>query len=425
MEHVGSFRFAYTSPVIRYGTGSVGTLGEELEELGCDRALVVTGRTVGTRSAVIDPIREGLGDRLAGVAAATTPKKRLRTAIDCADRAREHDVDVLVGAGGASSLDVARVTAAVLASDRTPEELHGELISTGTIAISDDPLPVVAVPTTLAGGSLSMLAGVSADDESGGTDELVGGGVGDPRLMPVLAVYDPELVETTPRGILANSAMNGFNKGVETLYTSARTPVTDATAVRGLSLLADGLPTLAEGTGPAEWDLERVLQGVILAQYGTTRSTGTTFSLLHAIGHSLRVHAGVQLGVGHAVVADDALEWLFEAVDGRRNLLADALGVETDDADPAGDVVDAIRGIRADLGLPARIRDVEGVERSILDDVATTAAENFLLTDAPPSPSIPADDDGWTEHTWSGSPHAPSDLTISTPEVRGILESAW
>jgi alcohol dehydrogenase len=63
------FRFDYRPGTVRYGEHCVASLGEELEGLGADRALVVTGRTVGTTPAVIEPVREGLGDHLVGTLA--------------------------------------------------------------------------------------------------------------------------------------------------------------------------------------------------------------------------------------------------------------------------------------------------------------------------------------------------------------------
>ena len=421
MQPSTEFRFAYEPPVIRYGAGSAGALAGELGELGFDRALVVCGKTVGERPVVLDPVRKGLGDRLAGVFAETTPEKRLETAVECARRARELDADVLVGLGGASSLDLARVASVVVASEHSAEALGAQLESTATLSVPDDPLPIAVVPTTLAGGSLSMLAGVTADPASGLVTEAAGGGVGDPKLMPALAVYDPNLVATTPREILAGSAMNGFSKGLETLYSSAGTPITDSTATDGLALLSQALPELGEDPGPA--DIEPALRGTLLSQYGVSRATGTTFSVVHALGHSLRIHTGVQLGVAHAAVAPDALTWLFEHVDGRRDLLAAALGVDGRD-DSGAAVVDAVREVTDGLGLPGRLREISGVERSVLDDVAGMAADSFLRANDAPGRTV-SRADAATAHSWSGSPHAPPGLEVSREAMRDILDAAW
>ncbi len=450
MEPDRGFRFAYDPPVVRYGPGCARNLGTEIHGLeseghgleseghglesegrspGHIRALVVTGRTTGKTPGVMEPVRAGLGDRLAGVFAETTAEKRLGTAVRCAERLRDSGADVLVAVGGGSSIDLARVASVVAASGHTPEELGSQLAATGTLPVPDDLTPVVAVPTTLAGAGLSMLAGVSADPASGLVAEPAGGGVGDPGLTPAVAVYDPEVIAETPREVLAGSAINGFNKGVEALYASTRTPITDGTASRGLRLLAEGLPAL--GSDPDAGDLDPVVRGVILAGYGTSRPTGTSFSVLHAIGHALRVHADVQLGVAHAAVAPDALAWVFDEVDGRRRLLAEALGVGAGDAadgpgaDPADAVVAAVAALRESLGLPERLRDVDGVDREALDDVAATAAEGFVgANDAPDAGRAPREPRE-TAHGWSGTPHPPPGLTVSTAAVRDVLESAW
>ena len=423
MESNRGFRFDYDPPVVRSGSGSVRDLGSEIHDLGHSRALVVTGRTTGDAPEVIDPVRRGLGDRLAGVFAETTPEKRLSTAVECAERVAASGADVLVAVGGGSSVDLARVASVVAGSEHPPEALGEHLAATGTLPVPDDLVPVVVVPTTLAGAGLSMLAGVTADPASGLVTAPAGGGVGGPTLTAALAVYDPELLAATPREVLAGSAMNGFDKGVEALYASTRTPITDATASRGLRLLAEGLPAL--GTAPDADDLAPVIRGVILAGYGTSRPSGTSFSVLHAIGHALRVHADVQLGVAHAAVAPDALTWLFESVDGRRDLLADALGAADADANPADAVVSEVERLRDALGLPARLRAVDGVEREVLEDVAATAAEGFIgANDAPDAGRGPRESRA-TAHGWSGTPHPPPGLTVSTAAVHGVLESAW
>lgn len=432
----GAFRFAYNPPTVRYGLESVAHLDSELARLDCTRALVVCGQTVGDRPAVLDPVRDGLGDRCVGVFAETTPAKRLATAVACAQRMDECDADAVVALGGGSSIDIARVAGAVAASEHPPRALGDQLAATGTLSVPDETAPVLAVPTTLAGASLSALAGVSADPASGLVSAPAGGGVGKKQLMPAVAVYDPVLVAETPRAVLAGSAMNGLSKGIETLYASTRNPVTDATASRGLELLADALPALgpdraADGEAAElvrDPDLLTVVRGLVLVQYGVSRPDGTTFSLLHALGHALRVHsdpqtgAGVQLGRAHAVVAPAALSWLFEQTDGRRDLLARALDVET--AAPAAGVVERVRDLRTVLGLPARLRAVPGIDRDVLDDVATTAADSFLGAAGAPGPA-PESTPRATAGVWRGTPHPPPELEVSASALRDILETAW
>ncbi|WP_340101059.1 iron-containing alcohol dehydrogenase family protein [Salinibaculum salinum] len=404
------FRFEYDAPTLRCGRDSARELDDELAANGFERALVVCGQTVGTTSAVIDPVREGLGDRLAGVFAETTPEKRLATAAGAADRLRELDADCIVALGGGSSLDVAKqvsvLAARVAAADanNSPADAYAaagsEFAETGTLSVPDEELvPIVAVPTTLAGADVSQVAGMTATPENGLVPEPASGGISDPGLMPAAVVADPALVATTPDDILAASAMNGFDKGIETLYASTATPVTDATAVRGLSLFQDGLLAFGDGSR-AEWVYDALVRGCLLVQYGISRPGVGTLSLIHAFGHGLTRTYPVQQGAAHGVVAPHALAFLFDRVDGRRDLLAEAFDVADAD-DTAAAIVDAVADVRDALGLPTRLRDVDGPGPEEFPSVAKhVLADSFMS-------------------------NAPAGLDATVADIEGVLEAAW
>ena len=385
-----AYRFAYKPGAVRYGAGAAGALDDELASLGAERALVVSGRTVGTTPEVIDPVCEGLGDRLAGVLPETTPDKRVSTALDVVEAMEAEGADALVGLGGGSSIDVSKAAAAVASKDSVDRAAVGaELEETGTIAVEGETPPVVAVPTTLAGADLSQVAGINADPATCPVETRVDGGLSDAALMSAAVVGDPELVATTPESVLTASAMNGFDKGVETLYTSAATPFTDATAVRGLSVLTDALPAL--GDSVTVETAAPSLEGLLLVQYGISRPDGGTLGLIHAFGHGLTAYSDIQQGAAHAVIAPHALRYLFGEVDGRRALLAEALGVDDAD-DPAEAVVAAVADVRDGLGLPARLRDTDGPDPDQFTDVARAVVDDRLVVNLPEGLELTVED---------------------------------
>jgi alcohol dehydrogenase class IV len=399
------FRFEYQPGTIRFGRGSVDALADELAELGADSAVVVTGRTVGTTPAVMDPVRDGLGDALAAEFPETTPQKRIATAHAAAERLADADADAFVAVGGGSSLDVTKAARVIAARDLSHETAAAELAETGTLAVPDSGLPPAAVvPTTLAGADLSQGAGISAAPDTDPVDEHVGGGVSDPALMPSALHYDPDLFATTPRSILAASAMNGLDKAIESLYAGNATPVTDAVAVHGLRLCREGLPALGcEDYEPR--DLERAVLGIVLAQYGVSRPDGSTLSLVHAFGHGLTHGYDVHQGRAHAAVAPHALRYLFEHVDGRRDLLAEALAPDaahSDTTDAGEAAISGLTAIRNALRLPRQIRDLEDhPARGELRDVAAYVADDAFMENAPPG------------------------LDTSVEELHGVLDAAW
>jgi alcohol dehydrogenase class IV len=394
------FRFEYDPPVLRYGDGCVGELADELAKQGHGTALVVCGSNVGNSDAV-EYVKEGLGDRLAGVFARTTPEKRLETAYEALEAMRAKDADVIVGLGGGSSIDIARVVAVLATRDEAPEEVAREFSQKRILALDGTPPPVFAVPTTFAGADMSNAGGITMSSESGllnGDTELdddVNGAFSDRRLMPSAAFYDPSIFGTTPRSALAGSAMNGFNKGIETLYSNNATSVTDATATRGTRLLREGLVAY----GREEGGLEKAAEGIMLVQYGISRGATSTVSVIHAFGHALTHGNDLQQGIAHAVVTPHVLRYLFEkeGVDARRGLVADALGVEN----TVDGVVGAVEEVRDSLNLPTRLRDVDGPEPEEFDEVAELVVRDYFM------------------------PNAPEGLDATQDEMREVLEEAW
>jgi len=402
--HADGFRFDFRPGTIRVGAGCVDELGAELDRHGLDRALFVAGRTVGTTPSIADPIRAGLGDRLAGEFPETTPDKTLGAALAGLRTARDVDADAVVAVGGGSTLDTAKVLCALSSHGESAERVAEEAVESGNLPVADDadPLPMLAVPTTLAGADLSDMAGttLTLDRDVPGDEDRPSGGVRDPRLMPTALFYDADLYRTTPRSVLAASAMNGFDKGVEMLYSPLATPITDGTAARGLGLLRSGLGTIRED--PMDGDrLADVLAGIVSVQYGLAGAEGYRASIIHAFGHGFSHGYDVHQGTIHGIVAPHVLRYVFDRVDGRRDLLASALGVADADTDPADAVIDAVAGVRDDLGLPSRLRDVDGVERSDLPSIAEAIRADDLLA------------------------VAPEGIDPSVDEIESVLDSAW
>lgn len=388
-----SFTYEYRGCTLRYGRGSVAALDELLGAHGLDRALVVTGSHVGANPDLMEPVRAGIGDRLVEVFDGTTPAKRAETVYDGIDVMNSVEPDVLVGVGGGSSLDIARQMSAFAADGRPLGDFRAAAREDGlTPPAVDEPTPVVVIPTTFAGAAVS----------SGGSVEVIAAEhspSGDPirtsgAVMPIAVIEDPDLYGTTPMAALAGSAMNGFNKGLETIYSREATAITDATAVRGLRFLRQSLPRLPDD-GDA---MDHAVAGSLLVQ--TDRRT----SVVHAFGHGFARRYDVQQGVAHAIMVPHVLRFLFDRLDARRDVIAEGLGLDTEAAGPddvAAAIVDSVATVRDSLGLPARIRDLDVVPEADLPAIAA-----FVLAD-------------------DAMAGAPAGLDPTTEDLESILRAAW
>lgn len=158
--------------------------------------------------------------------------------------------------------------------------------------------------------------------------------------MPTMMLYDPGLFETTPTGPRSRSAMNGFNKGIKTVYARTATPVSNATAVHALRHLTDGFTNLDTGD-PAAMDWAVV--GLILAQIDRK------VSVAHAFGHAFSARYPLQQGLVHAILIPHVIRYVLEETDGYAELLAEGLGVKVSESGEGRltqAVVDGVAAVR-------------------------------------------------------------------------------
>ncbi|TKX40290.1 iron-containing alcohol dehydrogenase, partial [Halorubrum sp. ARQ200] len=142
---------------------------------------------------------------------------------------------------------------------------------------------------------------------------------------------------------------------------------------------------------PDPEQFDDAVAGVVCAQYGISTPGAYRASIIHAFGHGFSNDYDAHQGTVHGVLAPDVLRYVFGEVDGRRRLLAEALGVaepSMDDDELAGAVVDAVAGVRDDLGLPSRLRAIDGLSRDDLPDIAEIIHDDGLFAEAPVQPSV-------------------------------------
>ncbi|RQG99470.1 iron-containing alcohol dehydrogenase family protein [Natrarchaeobius oligotrophus] len=393
-ESFSPFTYDYDGTDILYGRGSIDRIGDSLDDFESDSVLVVCGSNVGSNAAVMEPLHSALADYEVSVFDETTPAKSVATLENAVDRLEVEDPDAIVGIGGGSSLDIARQLSVFAAAERDLSTFRAAALEGRTLEpVPASPLtPVIVVPTTFAGAGLSSGGSIellSAEDSPTGHALRTCG-----TCRPQTVVYDPALYETTPRGTLAGSAMNGFNKGIETLYARSSNPITRTLAGRGLGTVRRAFPTAVDDAG----SMESAVVGSILVQF--RRQT----SVIHAFGHGFSYHYPIQQGLIHAVVTPHVLRYVFDRADGNRRATADALGIDVgpmNDDDVAAAIVDDVRALRDSLDLPTRLRDIDAVSRSDFRRIAA-----FVRDDVPDE-------------------RAPPGLEPTTDAIERVLHDAW
>jgi alcohol dehydrogenase class IV len=398
------FEFNYSATGIVYGRGCVAGLGEVLDIHGFERAMVVTGSNVGANGEVMGPIEEALDDRLVAIYDETTPNKNLETVLDGVDLMADRDVDVLVGVGGGSSLNVTRAMCAIAPLGWSRERVIEEVVATRDVPSPEAEealISNVVVPTTMAGADVSGGGTVFVDDAAL-APEATGSGridatVSDPRLVAEANLFDPTLFATTPTEPLVSSAMNGFDKGIETLYSRESTPIANAHAIKALQHYRVSLPNLAEADADGS-AYDHAVLATVLVQYG--RKT----NIIHTFGNGISLHYDVQQGAVHSIVVPYVLQYVFDTAHAHRHRIAEGLSIEVegmDDDAVAEAIIEEVIFVRDALGLPRRLRMIDGMERDHFDAVAKEILDN---------------------HKHARNPHG---IDPTVEDVVAILEAAW
>jgi maleylacetate reductase len=356
----GIYSYPATNRIV-YGTDFIEALMHELDLVDARRIYVIASGTLERSTDVIRRVRDALGDRFAGICArigAHTPRIDV---VAAATAARAAQADMLLGVGGGSVTDAAKMTAICLGNGITdPAELDAYRVTVradgSTFRPSYKPPSVasVIIPTTLSAGEFSALAGCT--DTVRQVKEMYV----HPQAAPRTVILDPAVTVHTPEWLWLSTGIRAVDHAVEDLCSISSKPFSDGTSFHALRLLGRGLRAVkAEAKNlPARLDCQL---GSWMSIIGS--SAGVDKGASHGIGHVLGGTAGVPHGYTSCVMLPHVMRFNYPVNAERQKLVSEALGRP---GEPAADVLAALI---AELGLPRTLRDV-GVRADLLDRIA-------------------------------------------------------
>ncbi len=340
--------FTFMAPVeITFGPGAVSRLGEQVRSLG-RRALVVTGPHL-LAAGIVDrataPLRQsGVEVQLfSDVEGNPSDETCLRAAAVC----REQGCDVVVGLGGGSPMDVAKLVACLAVDPaRQPRDFEG------IDKVRHDPLPLVLVPTTAGSASEVSFNAVITDRRQPFKFTVVSR-----RLAPKLAVLDPVLTTGKPPALTAATGMDALTHAIESYTNRVVNPVADTLAARAIQLIGGALRTAVE-RGHDLQARSDLLLGSMLAGLAFNF---TRLGLVHAMSHPLSARYGVPHGLANAVLLAPVLTFNLEHALERTAAVGQLLGEPQAGLAPeaaADRAVAAVQRLADDVGIPRGLRGV-------------------------------------------------------------------
>ena len=358
--------------VLITGLHAVDGIAAEVRKLRATKVLILTDPGVaecGNVESVLKPLTDAGID--VGVYDDVVPEPPMGTLHQGIEFVEKNGYDCIIGFGGGSAIDVAKMTAVLAHTGHHVQEY------VGVDMVPKKGLPLIAIPTTAGTGSEVTAIAIFSNEEKN-----VKQGVVSPHLMPDLAIVDPLLTISCPPGVTAASGMDALIHNMEAFISVNATMHTDPLAREGMELIAASLRTaVLDGTNvEARHDMAvgAMLGGIAFGNAGV--------GAVHALSYPIGGRFHVPHGVANTLMLPWVMEFNMLACLPHFREIAIALGEQVEGLslrETADKAVDAMRQLAVDIGVPQYLSDV-GIPVSAIEELTEGAlTQTRLLANNP------------------------------------------
>lgn len=255
--------------------------------------------------------------------------------------------DYLIAIGGGSSMDTAKAIGIII---NNPE--FADVRSLEGVADTKNPaVPIIAVPTTAGTAAEVTINYVITDAEKNRKMVCV-----DPHDIPVVAVVDPDMMSSMPKGLTAATGMDALTHAIEGYITAGAWELSDMFHLKAIEIIAKSLRGAVDNTPEGR-------EGMALGQY----IAGMGFSnvglgIVHSMAHPLGALYDTPHGVANAIILPTGMEYNAPATGEKYRDIAKAMGVEVTEKMTQEEyrkaAIDAVKKLAADVGIPADLKDI-------------------------------------------------------------------
>ncbi len=344
-----SYRFPAIDRVV-HGEGSIAKVSEIVKELNKQKVFVITGRSLATKTPVVDALLHDLGPLHAGTFAEMGQHAPKRDIDRAAQRARDCNADCLIGIGGSSVTDATKIVAVDLLAKNDSQRA----------------MPQILIPTTLSAGEYTPASGMTGEVHGVKTYVV------DPRMAPFAVVLDPAITVHTPMDLWLSTGVKSIDHACEMLWGPKAHPFTDTLSAEALRTLVVNLPLTLRETQ----DLVARERCQIAGWMSMSGVSNVQVYLSHTLGHQIGARWDVPHGFTSGITLPAVMRLLQREAPGAMPVIASAFGVDTvglSVADVAEKGAVAIEEFVRSLGLPTRLRDVGAVQAEFPAVAAATA----------------------------------------------------
>ena len=343
-----------------HGAGAIQEIPAEAKSRGLRKALICCGPTL-LKHGVIARVTDLLDAADLGYAIYSDikPNPTIENVVEGVKAFKEAGADYLIAIGGGSPMDTAKAIGIII---NNPE--FADVRSLEGVADTKKPcVPIIAVPTTAGTAAEVTINYVITDVERKRKFVCV-----DPHDMPIVAVVDPEMMDSMPQGLTASTGMDALTHAIEGYTTAAAWEMTDMFHLEAIKLISANLRGAVEGTKEGR-------EGMALGQY----IAGMGFSnvglgIAHSMAHTLGAVYDTPHGVACAMMLPIVMEYNAECTGEKYREIARAMGVkgvdEMSQEEYRAAAVNAVKQLSADVGIPEKLEALKEEDLPFLAESA-------------------------------------------------------
>ena len=271
--------------------------------------------------------------------------------------------DCIVAIGGGSSMDTAKAIGIIITNPDFADVKSLE----GVAPTTNKCVPIIAVPTTAGTAAEVTINYVITDVENNRKMVCV-----DPKDIPIVAVVDPDMMSSMPKGLTAATGMDALTHAIEGYITAGAWELSDMFHIKAIELIAKHLRGAVENTDQGR-------EGMALGQYVAGMGfSNVGLGIVHSMAHPLGALYDTPHGVANAIILPTVMEYNAPATGEKYRDIAKAMGVcdveqmSLEEARKAA--IDAVKQLSMDVGIPADLKeivkpeDVDFLAQSAFDD---------------------------------------------------------
>jgi len=357
---INTFKF-FTSQSIVFGLNSLDLLADRVKGFEVKKILITTDPILG-KLGITDKVKSAVEKSDIDVVLFNKiyQNPSIELAEECAELVKAKDIELVIGLGGGSSMDVAKISAMLAKNPGTVRDYLG------VEKVKRFGLPTIMIPTTAGTGSEVTNGAILADKK-----KHLKFGTMSSFLIPSVALVDPCLAVSLPPSITASTAMDALTHSVEAYTALKASPMTDLFAFKSIELIAQNIRKAVSNGA----DLEARYNISLAAMYGgiaiATASVGAAHALAYPIEASYNLAHGVANGLMLPYVVEfNMLSDIPKFVDIARAMGENVYNLSSREAALKG--VHAIKQLCLDLEVPLHLSEV-GVTEEVLDNLTEQA----------------------------------------------------